>query len=299
MRGGFNFAPGTFDVSGKPPAYFLDNGPFANAGLDPLIFTNPVNEFLPQGRATNTYALQDNATYTRGKHVISFGYQSQWIGTTPYNYGGTVPYYGLGESSNSPYGFQTGAIPGANATFTQTGNDLLAALAGLVADDQQVFVDNAGTGENDRLLLGIAAEAFAEVDPPSIAEIGDWLTRAGVEGVEIALHRCEKARCFAIGPVNHGAIRPVAGDAGIERPQQLSGDAIERDGLVAGRQAIENAADEYGLSLRIAVAIGGVVSPGDGESFHIGAGDLLEIGVADARGSAAVSGPIVVGGGED
>ncbi len=139
VRGGFNFAPIAFDVSGKPPAYFLDNGPFGNIGLDPLLFTNPVNEFLPQGRATNTYALQDNATYTRGKHVISFGYQSQWVGITPYDYGGTVPYYGLDISSSSQYGFATGNIPGANATFTETANDLLADLAGLVAADEQIF----------------------------------------------------------------------------------------------------------------------------------------------------------------
>ena len=141
LRGGFNFAPGSFNVSGKPPAYLID--PNANSGdfpdQDPLIFTPPVNTFLPQGRATNTYALQDNATYTRGKHVISFGYQSQWIGITPYDYAGTVPTYALGLSSNSPYGFGAGSIPGADATFTETGNDLLAALGGLIADDSQTF----------------------------------------------------------------------------------------------------------------------------------------------------------------
>ena len=137
LRGGFNFAPGSFNTAGKPPAYLVDNS--FSTDLDSLIFTSPVNTFLPQGRATNTYSLQDNATYTRGKHVISFGYQSQWIGITPYDDAGTVPSYALGESSNSPYGFAGGAIPGANATFTQTANDLLAALAGLVAEDYQKF----------------------------------------------------------------------------------------------------------------------------------------------------------------
>lgn len=141
VRGGFNFAPGSFNVSGKPPSYFIDPNTASETyfDLDPLIFTPPVNTFLPQGRATNTYVFQDNASYTRGKHVISFGFQSQWIGITPYNDGGIVPDYGLGESSNSPYGFAPGAIPGANSTFTQTGNDLLAALAGLVAEDEQTF----------------------------------------------------------------------------------------------------------------------------------------------------------------
>jgi len=141
VRGGFNFAPGFFDVAGKPPAYFID--PNLNSGtffdLDQLIFTPPVNTFQPQGRSTNTYALQDNATLTRGKHVFSFGYQSQWIGIKPYDYAGTVPDFGLGLSSASPYGFAPGSIPGADANFTNTANDLLAALGGLIAEDQQVF----------------------------------------------------------------------------------------------------------------------------------------------------------------
>ena len=141
LRGGFNIAPGFFDVSGKRPGYFVD----PNAGstlffdLDSLIFTPPVNTLLPQGRATNTYSLQDNATYTRGRHTIWFGYQSQWIHIAPYDYAGTVPSLGIGLSSNSPYGFGVGAIPGANAADTNTANDLLAALGGLVAEDLQVF----------------------------------------------------------------------------------------------------------------------------------------------------------------
>jgi hypothetical protein len=141
LRGGFNFSPGTFDSSGKLPPYLIEpnvgSGTFFD--LDPLIFTPPVNTFLPQGRATNTWNLQDNATYTRGKHVITFGFQAQWINTAPYDFGGTVPDYGIGLSSNSPFGFSPGTIPGANSQFTTTANDLLAALGGLIADDTQTF----------------------------------------------------------------------------------------------------------------------------------------------------------------
>jgi len=106
LRGGFNIAPGAFDVAGKQPAYFIDNNAFND--ISPLLFTSPVNTFLPQGRATNTYSLQDNVSYTRGRHSLSFGYQSQWIHTSPYDFGGTVPTYGLSISANSPYGFSVG-----------------------------------------------------------------------------------------------------------------------------------------------------------------------------------------------
>ena len=142
VRGGFNIAPGFFNVSGKPPAYFVEPNPASAPvffDLDSLIFTPPVNTFLPQGRATNTYSFQDNATYTRGRHTISFGYQSQWVHIAPYDFAGTVPDLGIGLSSNSKYGFGVGDIPGANPTDTNTGNDLLAALAGLVAEDTQKF----------------------------------------------------------------------------------------------------------------------------------------------------------------
>ncbi len=137
LRGGFNIAPGFFEVAGKLPAYLIDNTPFSN--LSPLLFTSPVNTFLPQGRATNTYSLQDNASYTHGRHNLSFGYQSQWVRVSPYQFGGIVPTYGLSISSNSPYGFNVGDIPGASATDTNTANLLLAQLGGLISDDQQVF----------------------------------------------------------------------------------------------------------------------------------------------------------------
>ena len=167
------------------------------------------------------------------------------------------------------------------------------------ADNQQVLVNDAGAGQDDGLLLGVAAQTFAEVDAAVAAEIGDWFAGAGVEGVDIALDGGEDTRRFAVGPVDHGAIRAVAGDAGVESPEKFSGGAVERDRFVAGREAVEDAVDENGLGLRIARAVGGVVGPGDCELFHVGAVDLLEVGVADTGGSAAIGGPIAVGGGKD
>ena len=142
LRGGFNLAPGFFDVSGKRPAYFVEPNlqSLTFGDLDPMLFTPPQNTFLPQGRATNTYNFQDNASYTHGKHVISFGYQSQLIHITPYDFGGTVPDYGLGFSANgNVQGFNVGDIPGANSAFTQTANDLASQLAGIVGDYTQTY----------------------------------------------------------------------------------------------------------------------------------------------------------------
>src|SRR5262249_34230420 len=50
VRAGFNLAPGDFLTSQKFGPYRVEN----------LVFDNPVNPFMDQGRDTDTYALQDN-----------------------------------------------------------------------------------------------------------------------------------------------------------------------------------------------------------------------------------------------
>jgi hypothetical protein len=67
LRGGFLLSPTQFMRDGDAPGLFVTN----------TLFTNPVNSFLPQGRRTNTYSIQDNANWLKGKHDISFGFQGQ------------------------------------------------------------------------------------------------------------------------------------------------------------------------------------------------------------------------------
>jgi hypothetical protein len=129
LRGGGNLAQAPFDVSGTPPALFVSF---------PL-GSNPVNTFLPQGRTTHTYNIQDNANWVKGQHTISFGFQTQQIRVAPYNYAGIVPTYTLGFSTTSPYGFSTGQIPGASSTYVTTANNLLALLGGIVSSATQSY----------------------------------------------------------------------------------------------------------------------------------------------------------------
>jgi len=90
LRGGINLAPGLFNTSYEPGAYRIQS----------LIFANPDNfttTALPQGRYTNTYSLQDNANYVRGRHSFQFGFQMQKVRVesfnNPYN---IVPTYTIG-----------------------------------------------------------------------------------------------------------------------------------------------------------------------------------------------------------
>src|SRR5581483_9808289 len=57
VRGGFNLTYGYFDTTQVFWPYLLTG----------MIFSDPVNEALPQGRTTNTYNLSDDASYQRGK----------------------------------------------------------------------------------------------------------------------------------------------------------------------------------------------------------------------------------------
>ena len=130
LRGGGNLAYAPFDVAGSLPSDLVTG----------TIFTDPQNTFLPQGRTTHTYNLEDNASWIHGRHSISFGAQTQQVRVTPYNYAGIVPTYTLGVfSENQPYGYNTGDIPGADAVDTNTANELLGTLAGLLQSESQTY----------------------------------------------------------------------------------------------------------------------------------------------------------------
>lgn len=123
LRGGGNLTTAPFDVSATLPAFVLSG----------TLMTDPINTFLPQGRTSNVYNLQDTANWTHGKHSFTFGVQTQQVRIAPYNYGGIVPTYDLGPYSNGvPYGYNLGDIPGATATDTNTANALLGTIAGII-----------------------------------------------------------------------------------------------------------------------------------------------------------------------
>ncbi|HLJ49640.1 MAG TPA: TonB-dependent receptor [Bryobacteraceae bacterium] len=132
LGAGGNIATAPFAVAGSLPSMLITT---------PASFvTNPSNTFLPQGRNTQTYNAHDAANWIHGKHSVSFGFQTQQIRVTPYNFGGIVPNYTLGVfSANQPYGYGTGDIPGANSTDTNTANNLLGLLSGAVQSATQSY----------------------------------------------------------------------------------------------------------------------------------------------------------------
>ncbi len=133
LRGGLNFAPAVFDMSGTLPSSIIGG----------LSFTSPIAaaSFLPQGRNTRTRNIEDNAFWNHGKHDLQFGYHYQGVRIRSYDYADTVPVYNVGIDSSSQQSNLLGAtdLPGISATDLNKANGLLATLAGLLDNDQALY----------------------------------------------------------------------------------------------------------------------------------------------------------------
>ncbi len=134
FRGGFNLAPGDFLTSQQFGKYIVTG----------MLFTDPVTEMLPQGRATNTYALSDNAAWQKGRHFIQFGFHMQRVSVRAYDDSGVVPSYSLALGTGQQ-AFSRSDFPGISSTDLATANSLLATLGGYIDGYSQTFNVNSRT----------------------------------------------------------------------------------------------------------------------------------------------------------
>jgi len=118
---------------------FLDSNDYPKSIVAGLLFSNPVNTFLNQGRKVNTYSLQDNATWLHNRHELSFGFQAQLLHASPYNDAGIVPTYTLGISGANTSSITATEIPGIRSSDLSNANALYANLAGIVSTAAQTF----------------------------------------------------------------------------------------------------------------------------------------------------------------
>ena len=128
LRGGFNLAPGDFPTSQQFGKYLVTG----------TLFTDPITESLPQGRATNTWSLSDNAGYQRGRHFLQFGAHLQRITVHAYDDTGILPSYTLGLGTGQT-ALTRSDLPGVSGTDLATANSLLATLGGYIDSYSQTF----------------------------------------------------------------------------------------------------------------------------------------------------------------
>ena len=169
-------------------------------------------------------------------------------------------------------------------------------LADPSADDDQVLVDDARRGEQDRLRRRIAAEVLRA---RSIAAVAGRTTAIGFPVRASSAYMngpCprEDPRFVAARPVGDAAVRPAPLDARIELPAQGAGRGVERDDLVLRRRREQDAVDDDRVRLE-AAGLARIVRPRDLEGPHVRPVDLREGRVANLLGSAAVRGPSHLG----
>ena len=63
--------------------------------------TNPIQNFLQQGRTPTSYDLMDNVALVKGNHVIKFGFLGRAVRILNFNDGGIVPQFSVGFNSTS------------------------------------------------------------------------------------------------------------------------------------------------------------------------------------------------------
>lgn len=128
VRAGFNLTYG----------YFLTSQNFNGALITGQAYSDPVNEFMPQGRNTNTYVLSDDAAYQRGSHYIQFGFHGQRVYVRAYDDSGVVPTYSLAMGNGQP-ALTSRDLPGVSANDLGNANTLLATLGGYIDGYSQTY----------------------------------------------------------------------------------------------------------------------------------------------------------------
>ncbi len=131
VRFGFDLAPIKFET----------NQQFGATTISGTIFNNPQQNYFPNGRDTHTWSWQDNASWSHGNHLISFGAQVQRVTVFAYNFVNSVPQLNLDDSfnANSLGSGDFSSIGGISDQDLNTANQLLASLAGIVGSESQTF----------------------------------------------------------------------------------------------------------------------------------------------------------------
>ena len=145
VRGGANLAPVQFITDWDYSAGILYNT--ALSIINPIAGTGPNGEvggvgFQNQGRYTDTYQLNNNASLSLGRHELQMGGSWQRNKVNPYNFRGQFPQVTFGFSAAAPASVQLSSnqFPGGiSAADLANANALAAWLSGTASSISQTF----------------------------------------------------------------------------------------------------------------------------------------------------------------
>ena len=134
VRGGYQKSDPFFRSGGLPSDFFISLS----------LTDSPENSFLPQGRTTKLYNLQDNAVYALGAHSLRFGGQINFYRIVSFG-GATLPTYFTDNSNFPNFGYigdrAFDRLSGPLTDPNQLGvaNALQSDLAGLIGESRNTF----------------------------------------------------------------------------------------------------------------------------------------------------------------
>lgn len=130
-----------FGFSSSTPLFFNAEDFSEGYRLTLPLITNPIQNFLQQGRAPRNYDVIDNMTWVKGSHVFKFGTSARFIRILNFNDAGIVPQFTVGfNTTTNPSPLTTGLFPGGiSSTQFTTANSLLGLLTGAVNSVSETF----------------------------------------------------------------------------------------------------------------------------------------------------------------
>src|SRR6185503_4210037 len=132
-----------FGFSSSTPLFFNAEKFDVGYRLTLPLITNPIQNFLQQGRAPRNHDFIDNVSWVHGNHVFRFGTTARFVKILNFNDAGIVPQYTVNFNTTTnvtPVANNTTNFPGGlSSTQSTTATSLLALLTGAVSSGTQTF----------------------------------------------------------------------------------------------------------------------------------------------------------------
>lgn len=132
-----------FGFSSSTPVFFNNEKFSEGYRLSLPLITNPIQNFLQQGRAPRNHDLIDHVTWVNGNHVFRFGATARFVRILNFNDAGIVPQYTVGfntSTNRTPLVNNAATFPGGlSANQFTTANNLLGLLTGAVSRVDETF----------------------------------------------------------------------------------------------------------------------------------------------------------------
>ena len=164
-----------FGFSSSTPTFFNREKFAEGYRLSLPLITNPIQNFLQQGRAPRNYDVLDNLTWVKSSHVLRFGTAARFVRILNFNDAGIVKQYTVGfntTTNRTPLVNNAATFPGGlSANQFTTANNLLGLLTGAVNRVDETFnVADRDTG----FTRGVGSRRFLDYNTLAFYASDTW-----------------------------------------------------------------------------------------------------------------------------